>query len=274
MVGLDPRPDRMPEALLREAGGTADAVEAFCKGVVDVVAEAAVGIKIQAAFFEALGIEGMKAYAAVLQYAREKGLLAIGDVKRGDIGSTSLAYARAHLKKGADFEADAITVNPFFGEDGVEPFVETAIEEGKGVFLLARTSNPSAAQLQEAKTGEETSVSDRIAVMARRYNSKHFPEERYGPVGLVVGATVPPWVITRLREHAPSSIMLMPGLGAQGGDVERIAQAADQDGTGVLVPVSRSVLYPADGRDGADWQSKVAERARDFKRMLEKTPGA
>ncbi len=215
VAGIDPRPDMLPSAITSKHSTPEAAFLAFGKVVIDAVEPYVCAVKVQVAFYEALGLKGLGAYAKTLAYARKKGLIVIGDVKRGDIGSTVSSYAAGHLTPGSDFEADAVTVNSYFGYDGIEPFLDLCSKEGKGIFILLRTSNPSAKQVQDV--GQQgLCLWERLAVLISQWGSDLVGESGFSSVGAVVGATYPEEAL-KARELAPSAILLIPGYGAQGG---------------------------------------------------------
>ncbi len=242
-VGLDPRPDWLPPAVLEgrrpTSRGQAAAFEAFGDGVIGAVAGHAAALKVNVAFYERLGVAGMRAYARTLRRARREKLLAIADVKRGDIGSTAEAYAAAHLGKG-DFRADAMTVNPMLGSDAMAPFL-AACKAGAGLFVLVRTSNPGAADFQ-GSLEDAASLSVRIAARVRAWGEEVSGGEGWSPVGAVVGATRGE-EIAALRRLMPKTPFLLPGIGAQGGSLADATQAFDAQGQGGLLSASRSVIF-------------------------------
>lgn len=255
-VGLDPVPERLPV----EFRGRPDGVARFLRGIVEATAHYAAAFKPNLAFFEALGKPGDKALFSTIEAVRDfaPGALLIGDGKRGDIGSTAERYAVALFDR---WGFDAVTVNPWFGEDGVKPFAE---REEKGVYLLAATSNPSSAELQEVGDPSQH-LHLRVAELAsEKWNANK-------NLGLVVGATRTE-TMTAMRESGPGLPWLIPGVGAQGGDL----QAAVQYGCGVsgeipsVVNASRSVLYASAGADYALAASKEAKKLRDQIREAKK----
>jgi orotidine-5'-phosphate decarboxylase len=239
-VGLDPDPALMPEGL-----GVAE----FCRGIVDAVAEVAVAVKPQAAFFEAEGAGGWAALAEVCDYAREAGLLVIADAKRGDVPSTARAYVAAFAPL-----ADAVTVNPYLGFDSLEPFIA---RDGLGVFVLVKTSNPSSVDLQDLPLADGQPVWQHVAGLVDRWGADLVGESGLSSVGAVVGATFPQEV-AEARQLLPRSVLLLPGVGAQGARAEDLAAAFSVGPAGALVSASRSVLY-ADR--GAGWQRAAAAEA-------------
>lgn len=271
MVGLDPRADLLPEPL-RPAGGdlgaTADAFEQFCRGVIDVAAPLVAIVKPQAAFFEQLGPRGMSALAAVIAYARQKGLLVVVDGKRNDIGSTAAAYAEAYLGVDSPWGGDALTVSPYLGDDSLEPFVETAVKREAGIFVLVKTSNPGGKMLQDLSV-DGRPVYRRVGDFVEKLAAQTASKWGYGAVGAVVGATWPAQ-LAELRQSMPHTWFLVPGYGAQGGGASDVAPAFDARGTGAVVNNSRGILFAYRekqyaGRFSADrWQAAVEEATRDM----------
>jgi len=256
-VGLDPRPELFPDEVFHGVrdgpAGLARAMERFCTGIVDAIAEHAVAVKPQLAFFEQVGQHGLAAAERVSDHARERGLLVIADGKRGDIGSTAEAYAAAYLaprRGGAPF-ADALTVNPYLGADSLQPFADACAAAGGLMFVLVRTSNPGGADIQELELADGSRVWEHVARIVASL----------APVaGAVVGATQP-GAVARARELMPDATFLLPGIGAQGGDVTALGPAFAPGPAGGLVSASRSVLHAS--RETGRWQAAAgAEAAR------------
>lgn len=265
VVGLDPVLERLPEEIPRD--DPAEAFRRFAREVIAAVAPYAVAIKPQIAFYEVLGADGWRAYEDAIATARAHGLVVIGDVKRGDIGSTAAAYARAHLRPAAGRTvADAITVNPYLGGDGVRPFVDEAREHGGGVFVLVRTSNPSSAELQGLAVAGGGTVDERVAALVNTWGSDD-GDTPYSDVGAVVGATHAE-ALARLRAAMPRAWFLVPGVGAQGGTPDDVAGAFGADGRGVLVNASRSILYAHETRADVPWRDAVADAALELRDAL------
>jgi orotidine-5'-phosphate decarboxylase len=254
-VGLDPRFDQIPKALteaaLKEHGRTAEAVAAafiaFNKAIIDAVADIVPVCKPQVAFYEEHGWRGMRAYEETIRYAKEKGLLVISDAKRGDIGATALAYARAHLcervdPKDAGFEADALTVNPYMGRDTLEPYLEAAASQGKGIFVLVKTSNPGSGEIQDMVTASIDTVSERVAALVHALGSTSVGRCGLSDVGAVVGATYPEQA-EHLRRIMPNTIFLVPGYGAQGATAKDAVAGFRKDGRGAIVNNSRLIIF-------------------------------
>ncbi|MFO0980531.1 MAG: orotidine-5'-phosphate decarboxylase [Planctomycetota bacterium] len=268
-VGLDPLPAKLPADVWPDGQRSGDpaqqarAVLEFNRRVIDAVCESAVAVKPQIAFYERLGAAGWLAYVRTIEAAHRKGLIVIGDIKRGDIGSTAAAYAEAHLGTGAEY-ADAITLNPLFGSDGLQPFIERAQQTGAGLYLLVRTSNPSAAELQDlAADGQPLYLW--IARLLSKLMGSWTRTGRYHDLGAVVGATNPEQLRV-LRAALPRAPFLLPGYGAQGASARDCLPAFDADGNGALVNSSRGIIYAFESAPHMPWQAAVAqaaERMRD-----------
>ena len=266
VVGLDPVLERLPGGLgeLEPEQG----LERFSREVLEAVAEHVVAVKPQVAFFERHGWRGGRALQEVLMTAARLELPVILDAKRGDIGHTARAYAEALL--GDDPASpgpyvDAVTLNPYLGADSVGPFLERARAGKRGVFILARTSNPSAGEFQDL--GGEEPLYLEVARAAHRWGEGDVGASGYGPVGLVVGATCPE-KLAGVRGAAPHALLLLPGVGAQGARIDALAPAFDARGGGALVPVSRSILYAHEETEGP-WQEAVAAAADRARAAIE-----
>ena len=262
-VGLDPQPDLLPSHLRAAPDAAAAAVE-FCTGIIDATAEFAACFKPQAAYFEALCPDGLAALWEVVSYAKTAGLPVIFDCKRNDIGSTAAAYARACFglhHQAAPAQADAVTVNPYLGSDGVRPFLEVSDEIGGGVFVLVKTSNPSSGELQDLST-PGGSVYETMAALVNEWAREdgRLGACGYSSVGAVVGATYPEQ-LAALRGLMRESILLVPGYGAQGATAHDVAAGFDADGLGAVVNSSRGILY-AYRETGQDYKAAAAEAAR------------
>ena len=266
-VGIDPRFDKLPaDVRAASKGDAAVALERFGLEVLDLVAPHAACVKPNIAFFEAFGLAGLSAYRAILRGARERGLLAIGDVKRGDLGATAEAYAQAHLARGGDFEADAITVHGYMGGDSVAPLVEAAAKAGKGLFVLVRTSNPGAKDLQDLAT-DAGPVFERMASLVRAWGAPHRGASGFSLVGAVVGATWPA-ESRRLRALLPDAPFLVPGYGAQGATAADVAVAFLPGGRGAVVNASRSVTFPTPRDPATPWRAAIEAAARAAREEL------
>ena len=262
-VGLDPILASFPSELKPKVSADLVAavatVRSFCSGVLTAVADIVPVVKPQSAYFERFGPQGVAAYYDLVAEAQSLGLIVIGDIKRGDIGATSTAYAAAHL---ADSPypgitmPDAITVNPYLGLDTLEPFLAVCREQGKGIFVLVRTSNPGSADLQDLRTELGDTFAETIASKLDAINPAGGD---YGPLGAVVGATQP-HTMASIRARMPRSIFLLPGYGTQGATADMTRAAFDMEGKGALVSASRSVLYPK-REPGETWQAAVRRAA-------------
>jgi len=239
-VGIDPDPALMPAGV-----GVVD----FCRGIVDAVAEVAVAVKPQAAFFEAQGATGWAALVEVCGYAREAGLLVIADAKRGDVPSTARAYAAAFAPL-----ADAVTVNPYLGYDSLEPFFA---HDGLGVLPIVKTSNRGSEDLQDLPLADGRPFWQHVASLIDRWGADYVGASGLSSVGAVVGATHPD-VLETARSLMPRAVLLLPGVGAQGGRPEQLGAAFAAGPASALVSASRSVIY-ADR--GAGWQDAAAAEA-------------
>jgi orotidine-5'-phosphate decarboxylase len=275
-VGIDPHLENLPPGFLDDFeptfAGRAAAVEAYGRAVVDVVAPLVPVVKLQAAFYEALGPAGVAAQHATAAHARRQGMIVIVDGKRNDIGSTAEAYARAYLgrtplgnRAEAAWPADALTVNPYLGSDGIGPFIESAAPAGKGIFVLVRTSNPSAGEFQDLVAAGRP-VYRHVAQTVGTWAEPHRGPSGYSLVGAVVGATYPEQ-LAELRRELPWVWFLVPGYGAQGGTARDVSAAFDENGLGALISSSRGVgcayLRPdVRERSGNDWRAAVELAAR------------
>jgi orotidine-5'-phosphate decarboxylase len=239
-VGIDPDPALMPAGV-----GVVD----FCRGIVDAVAEVAVAVKPQAAFFEAQGATGWAALVEVCGYAREAGLLVIADAKRGDVPSTARAYAAAFAPL-----ADAVTVSPYLGYDSLEPFFA---HDGLGVLPIVKTSNRGSEDLQDLPLADGRPFWQHVASLIDRWGADYVGASGLSSVGAVVGATHPD-VLETARSLMPRAVLLLPGVGAQGGRPEQLGAAFAAGPASALVSASRSVIY-ADR--GAGWQDAAAAEA-------------
>jgi orotidine-5'-phosphate decarboxylase len=257
-VGIDPRLERIPASL--RGPDVETTLTRFGLAVHEQTAAHAACWKPQIAFFEAHGLAGLRAYAAIVRGIRARGGLVIADAKRGDIGSTAEAYAEAFLAPGGDFEADALTLNPYLGRDALAPFVEAAVRHGKGLYILVRTSNPGAADLQEQALASGPRVFERVAELVHDLGAEHVSATSgWSPVGAVVGATSPE-ACEVLRAALPHTPFLVPGFGAQGATAADVAPAFRADGSGAVVNASRSVIHPP--VDDSGWSAAVTTAAR------------
>ena len=254
VVGLDPMLNYIPEHIQKKAfaefgetlEGAAEAIWQYNKGIVDATFDLIPAVKPQIAMYEQFGIPGLIAYKKTVEYCKAKDLVVIGDIKRGDIGSTSAAYAVGHLgqvqvgsKKYAGFDEDFATVNPYLGSDGVKPFMDVCKEEKKGIFVLVKTSNPSSGEFQDRVTDGRPLyelVGEKVA-----QGGDELRGDGYSYVGAVVGATYPEMGKV-LRKIMPKTFILVPGYGAQGGKGADLVHFFNEDGLGAIVNSSRGII--------------------------------
>ena len=254
VVGLDPMLNYIPEHIQKKAfaefgetlEGAAEAIWQYNKEIVDHTFDLIPAVKPQIAMYEQFGIEGLKAYRKTVDYCKEKGLVVIGDVKRGDIGSTSAAYAAGHLgkvqvgsKSYAPFDEDFATVNPYLGTDGIKPFLDVCKEEKKGIFILVKTSNPSSGEFQDQLI-DGRPLYELVGEHVARWGEECMGDT-YSYVGAVVGATYPEMGKV-LRKIMPKSFILVPGYGAQGGKGKDLVHFFNEDGLGAIVNSSRGII--------------------------------
>lgn len=248
LLGLDPRVDLIPEDCFTKGKsdleGIAKGFENFAFRLMEVLAPHVAAIKPQIAFYEAFGLAGLQAYVNILNKAKELNLISIADIKRGDIGSTAEAYAQAHLggPNPGPFEADAVTINPWLGEDSLEPFFKRCQEREKGVYLLLHTSNPGSKDLQECELGQGGQLYQHLATMIDQWQNKWTPEGDYSSIGVVVGATYPEQLV-ELKAQLPRAPFLVPGYGSQGGKGKDVASLYDDEWTPHLINASRSLTF-------------------------------
>ena len=300
VVGLDPMLKYVPEHIKQKAyadlgetlEGAGEAIWQYNKGIVDAICDLVPAVKPQIAMYEQFGIPGLAAFKRTVDYCREKGLVVIGDVKRGDIGSTSEAYAAGHLgsvqvgnSMCCGFGEDFATVNPYLGSDGVKPFLQVCRQEGKGIFVLVKTSNPSSGELQDrlVKTcaqGAEVfrPIYELVGEQVAAWGEECMPEEgEYSYVGAVVGATYPEQGRI-LRRIMPRAFILVPGYGAQGGRGADLVHFFNEDGLGAIVNSSRGIIaayqqeqYASFGPEnfGQAARAAVEDMVKDISQALE-----
>ena len=257
VVGLDPMmkyiPEHIKEKAFAEFGetleGAAEAIWQYNKAIVDAIYELVPAVKPQIAMYEQFGLPGLSAFYKTVQYCKEKGLVVIGDIKRGDIGSTSEAYAVGHLgkvqvgsKSYYGFDEDFVTVNPYLGSDGVNPFIKVCKEEKKGIFVLVKTSNPSSGEFQDRQIADAGNrpLYEVVGEQVAKWGETHMGDT-YSYVGAVVGATYPEMGKV-LRKIMPKSYILVPGYGAQGGKGADLVHFFNEDGLGAIVNSSRGII--------------------------------
>ena len=286
VVGLDPMMNYVPEHIQKAAfaeygetlKGAGEAIWQYNKGIIDATYDLIPAVKPQIAMYEQFGIEGLIAFHKTCEYAKEKGLVVIGDIKRGDIGSTSTAYAMGHVgqvKVGSQiyrgFDEDFVTVNPYLGTDGVKPIIDVCKEEKKGIFVLVKTSNPSSGEFQDQLISGKP-LYELVAEKVAQWGEEHMGDA-YSYVGAVVGATYPE-MGAALRKVMPKNYILVPGYGAQGGKGSDLAPFFNKDGLGAIVNSSRGIIaaYKQDkyAKFGAECYADASRQAvLDMKEDLE-----
>lgn len=275
VVGLDPMLKYIPSHITGKAyeefgetlEGAAEAIWQFNKEIVDNIYDLVPAVKPQIAMYEQFGIEGLKAFKKTLDYCKEKDLIVIGDIKRGDIGSTSEAYAVGHLgkvavggKSYAGFDEDFATVNPYFGTDGIKPFIDVCKQEKKGIFILVKTSNPSSGEFQD-RLVDGRPLYEIVGEKVAQWGGLHMGDS-YSYVGAVVGATYPE-MGKALRRIMPKAYILVPGYGAQGGKGADLVDFFNEDGLGAIVNSSRGIIAAYQQGKYAEYGEKCfAEAAR------------
>ena len=252
VMGLDPRYEMLPECIKNKYGKD---VKSVCQGIleynkalIDSVYDIVPAVKPQIAFYEMFGIDGMECFKETCKYAKEKGMIVIADIKRGDIGTTAQGYSNAYLGEtlvGDEYKSfydiDWVTINPYLGIDGIKPFIDDCKKYNKGIFILVKTSNKSSGDLQDLKLEDGKTVYEKVAELVNSWGEDLIGENGYSSVSSVVGATYPEQ-LKILRKIMPASYFLIPGYGAQGGKAEDIALGFDENGLGGIVNASRSLM--------------------------------
>ena len=252
VTGLDPRYEMIPKCITQKYAptleGASKAIIEFNKRLIDATYDIIPAVKPQIAFYEMFGIEGMKAFKETCEYAKQKGMIVIADIKRGDIGSTAEGYSNAFLgktkianKEESIFDVEFVTLNPYMGIDSIKPFIEDCKKYNKGIFILIKTSNPSSGDIQDVKMKDGEELYTKVAKLVENWGEELRGEYGYSSVGGVVGATYPEQ-IESLRKIAPHTFFLIPGYGAQGGKANDIAKAFDNNGIGGIINNSRGLM--------------------------------
>lgn len=286
VAGLDPRLEYVPDFIkipcMEKAGddiekGAAEAIFEFNRALIDALCDIVPAVKPQSAYYEMYGIEGLICLKKTIDYAREKGLYVLLDVKRGDIGATAEAYSAAYLKgieyagrRARAFCPDAVTVNPYLGTDGLKPFVNDAKEFDREIFVLVKTSNPSSGELQDLKA-DGCAIYEHTADIVNSLGEDNIGKYGYNKVGAVVGATYPE-EISELRKRMPHTFFLIPGYGAQGGRAEDCALAFDENHLGGIVNSSRAIMcaYKKGSFKDEDFAAAARCEAERMKEALKK----
>ena len=284
VVGLDPVLEYIPDSFLRACGLSragdleeqARAIEAYCLHTLEAVHDLVPAVKPQMAYFEIYGHHGMRALERCIETARSLGLLVLLDGKRGDIGSTSRAYAEAYLARtpARPFEVDCLTLQPYLGDDSLAPFVDVALSHDKGLFVCVRTSNPGADVIQQQVTSDGRALYEVVADLVSAFNARALDADGYGSIGAVVGATQAE-AASRLRERMQGVWFLVPGFGAQGGSLDTVRACFDGKGRGAVVNSARAIMYPerfGDAR-GANGKDAIRDAAREFVRAVRSVCG-
>lgn len=255
VCGLDPKLEYLPDFLLKKhlseevtLKQAANSIYEFNKTIIDNIYDLIPAVKLQLAYYELYGLEGIKVFLKTQEYARNKGLIVIGDGKRNDIGSTALAYAKAYLgktevleKEFKAFPVDFLTVNPYLGIDGIDPFLDMCQSYDKGIFVLVKTSNPSSGEFQDLTIDDGHKVYEKVAEKVKEWGKGLEGSYGYSKVGAVIGATYPE-ELKKLRLLMPNTYFLIPGYGAQGGTIEDILPGFNEDGLGAIINSSRAIM--------------------------------
>ena len=267
VIGLDPRYEMLPKCVKdkypKTLEGVGQAIIEYNKALIDAIYDIIPAIKPQIAFYEMYGIPGMQAFKETCEYAKQKGMFVIADIKRGDIGSTAQGYSNAYLGKTkieeneqSLYDIDFVTVNPYMGTDCVKPFIDDCKKYNKGLFILVKTSNPSSGEFQDVKLENGEEVYTRVAKYVEKWGEELRGEYNYSSISAVVGATYPEQ-LKQLRQIAPHTYFLIPGYGAQGGKAEDIALGFDENGLGGIVNASRSLMC---AYKSEMWKDKFEEK--------------
>jgi orotidine-5'-phosphate decarboxylase len=272
VVGLDPVIEKIPDCYKKDKSddyaGTAAAIYQFNVDIIDAVKDIVPVVKPQMAFYEMYGVAGIEAFEKTVQYAKQNDLIVIEDGKRNDIGNTAEAYANGHLGQVSNintpakspFDVDFLTISPFLGPESLQPFVDVAIKNNKGLFVLVKTSNPGSGFIQDLKDENGRTVSQRLAEMVNEYAANSTGLSGYSPIGAVVGATYPEEA-SDLRKIMPKSIFLVPGYGAQGGAAKDIIPCFNEDGLGAVVSSSRGIIFAHTNNNCSREEYKAAVQA-------------
>lgn len=280
VMGLDPRYDMIPDCITKKYSkdleGACKAILEFNKALIDATYDIIPAVKPNIAFYEMFGIGGIKAFEETCNYAKEKQMIIIADSKRGDIGSTAQAYSnafigRTQIAEGLEniFDIEFVTLNPYLGIDGVQPFIEDAKKYNKGMFILVKTSNKSSGEIQDLKTEDGEAIYVKVAKLVNQWGKELIGENGYSSVGAVVGATYPQQ-LQELRKIMPNAYFLIPGYGAQGGNAKDIALGFDSNRLGGIVNASRSLMcaYKKSNEKEEDFAKATREEAIRMKEEL------
>jgi len=281
-VGIDPVWERLPASLRRRIDHRSDrrharahleAIREYVASMFEVVAPLVPCVKLQSACFERYHGAGVEVYDQLVALARRMDLIVIGDAKRGDIGVSASHYAAGCLADsdytdlGGELGPDALTINSYFGDDGIEPFVKVATEQGKGLFALVRTSNPGGDAIQQLQLADGRRVCDAVAQVVAKNGAGSVGVSGYSVLGAVVGATKPEDA-ARLRELMPQQIFLVPGFGAQGGSADDVRACFKSDGSGAIITASRSIIYAYEKSSEPNWLKAVEVATVEMKQQV------
>ena len=287
VLGLDPGYEKLPNCIKekypKNIKGACDAILEFNKALIDAIYDIIPAVKVNIAFYEMFGLEGIKVFEETCKYAKQKEMIVMADIKRGDIGSTAQAYSNAFLGKTkigeleeSIFDVDFVTLNPYMGIDSIKPFIEDCKKYNKGAFVLVKTSNPSSGELQDLKLESGEEVYRKVASLVEEWGEELRGKYGYSSISAVVGATYPKQ-LQELRNEAPHTYFLIPGYGAQGGKAEDIALGFDQNGLGGIVNASRSLMcaYKSDKWKDTFKEEEFAQATRkEAIRMRDELNGA
>ena len=260
VVGLDPTTEILPNGI---------SILDFNKGIIDAIHDIVPAVKPQIAFYEQQGIGGLQAYIETVAYARQKDMVVIGDIKRGDIASTAAAYAAAHIG-GGDFDVDFATINPYMGGDSITPWLDVCKSHDKGLFILVKTSNKGSADFQDIMADNGQFNYENVGELVKEWGSGLIGAHSYSSIGAVIGATHPK-VLAKMRKAMPRTFFLVPGYGAQGGTAADIAAAFDKNGVGAIVNSSRGIIaaYKREKYAGLDFAQAARQAAVDMRDELQ-----
>ena len=279
VAGLDTSFDYLPESMkagVKDFAGAAEAVLAFNKKIVDSICDIVPCVKVQIAYYEMYGLEGMRTFAETVKYASKKGMLVMTDAKRNDIGATAECYAKAYLgqtlvggEEYTAFDSDFLTVNGYLGSDGIKPFLVWMQKRDKGIFVLVKTSNKSSGELQDLKLENGKTVYEYMGGLVEEWGKDCIGKYGYSAVGAVVGATHPQQAQI-LRREMPHTFFLIPGYGAQGGTADDLKVCFDKDGLGGIVNSSRGILcaYKQEKYAGLSFDAAARQACIDMKNDL------
>ncbi len=279
VVGLDTNFDYLPESMrngVNDFAGAADAMIKFNRAIVDAVADIVPCVKVQIAYYEMYGLEGLRAFADTIRYASSKGMLVMTDAKRNDIGATAECYARSYLgttvvgnHAETAFDSDFLTVNGYLGSDGIQPFLGWMQKRDKGIFVLVKTSNPSSGELQDLRLESGATIYEYMGSLVEEWGKESIGRYGYSAVGAVVGATHPKQAEI-LRQAMPHTFFLIPGYGAQGGKADDLKVCFGKDGIGGIVNSSRGILcaYRQERYRGMAFDAAARQACIDMKNDL------